>query len=156
MFHNELGTFPIGNYAPNFPIGNYQATWPWSLNGGWWAFHARLLPYLESKNIFDLCQQGFTYQGDCFDWTAAQPPEMNPNVMILSQSKCPDDPLKDSIYPTSNPSQGSYGVASYFGVMGTTEFANDGILTHGGPNSAIRLRKSLTGPPTRSSWVNAD
>ena len=39
---------------------------PYSYAGGWWAFQARLLPYLESKDIYDLCN--FSYQGDCFDW----------------------------------------------------------------------------------------
>ncbi len=133
-FHGDFETFPIGNFAGD-PSKNYQ--------GGWWAFHFRLLPYLEGNDIYKLCN--FSYRGDCFDWVAIQPPGKNPAVMILNTSKCPSDPLRDEIYVTANPSQGSYGCANYFGVMGTTEFANDGILLHGGPNSAIGLRQVTDG-----------
>ena len=49
---------------------------PIALPDGWWAFQARLLPYLEAKDIFKLCN--FSYQGDCFDWVAIQPPGKEP------------------------------------------------------------------------------
>ena len=60
---------------------------PYSYAGGWWAFQARLLPYMESKNIYKLCN--FSYHGDCFDWIAIQPPGMNPGVMIPSTTNVP-------------------------------------------------------------------
>jgi len=140
-FHVDFGTFPVGNVEPPDAFTN--------VTGGWWGFQARLLPYLESKNIFDLCN--FNYQppddpgqGDCFQWIADQPPGKNPAVMILSYDKCPDDPLRDQIWhdPFGG---GDYGCGSYLGVMGTTAFANDGILLHGGYNSAVSLTQVTDG-----------
>ena len=132
-FHGDFGTFPIGNFAPNYPMlgGVSNPNPPYSLSGGWWAFQARLLPYLEAKDIYKLCN--FTYQSDCFDWVAIQPQGMNPAVMIPNWSKCPDDPLRDQVW--SEPGVGAYGCTAYLGVMGTSETANDGILLHGGPTS---------------------
>ena len=132
-FHNDFGTFPVGNVEP--PQRWINDT------GGWWAFHARLLPYLEAKDIFKLCN--FSYQSHCFDWVASQPPGNNPCEMILSTSKCPDDPKKDELY--TDPVYGSYGCSAYFGVMGTTEFANDGILLHGAYNCTISLTQITDG-----------
>jgi len=131
-YHNDYGTFPVGNFAPNLP---------YSYAGGWWGFQARLLPYLEAKNIYVLCN--FRYQGTCFDWIAIQPRGMNPAVMIPSISKCPDDPKKDSVYDAGR--SGKYGCTNYLGVMGTSATANDGILLHGGYNSAISLTKVTDG-----------
>ena len=131
-FHTDFETFPIGNFAPNLPSSD---------QGGWWAFQAKLLPYLECKNIYNLCN--FSYQQDCFAWVANQPPKMNPAVMIPSTSKCPDDPLKDAIYDTGL--FGKYGCTDYLGVMGTTSTANDGILLHGGSGSAISLKQVTDG-----------
>lgn len=130
-YHNDYGSFPIGNFAPN----------PSTYIGGWWAFQARLLPYLESKDIYKLCN--FSYQGDCFDWMAIQPPQNDPAVMIPSFSKCPDDSLRDAIY--QDPVFGNYGCTNYLGVMGTSGTANDGILLHGGPNSAINFSQIADG-----------
>ena len=124
-----------------FPGGELFANLPQSAAGGWWAFQAKLLPYLESKNIYNLCN--FSYQGDCFDWIAIQPKGMNPAVMILGYSHCPDDPLRDEIY--SDPTYGDYGCTNYFGSMGTSPFANDGILLHGGPNSAVSEKQVTDG-----------
>lgn len=131
-FHDENGKFPVGNIAPNLP---------YSQVGGWWAFQARLLPYLEANDLYKLCN--FSYQGDCFDWVAIQPQGKNPCVTILSYGKCPDDPLGGAIY--SDPIFGNYGCTDYFGVMGTTGTANDGILLHGGAGSAINLAQVTDG-----------
>ena len=132
-YHTDFETFPVGNLAPAKP--------PYSYAGGWWAFKAKLLPYLEAKNIYDLCN--FSWTNDCFDWIGHRPAGNNPAVMILNQDKCPDDPLVDAICPA--PPYGDYGCGSYLGVMGSTEFANDGILLHGGPNSAISLKQVTDG-----------
>ncbi len=133
-FHGDFGTFPVGNFAPN-PLDVYYT-------GGWWGFQARLLPYLESKDIYDLCN--FTYRGACFDWIAIQPPGKNPAVMIPNCYKCPDDPLRDQIYhdPLGG---GDYGCTNYLGVMGTSEFVNDGILLHRNDNIAISLTQVTDG-----------
>jgi len=140
-FHNDFKTFPIGNFAANGPYGTPAPTSPWNYSGGWWAFQARLLPYMESKDIYKLCN--FTYQSHCFDWVAIQPAGMNPAVMIPGISKCVDDPSIDEIYV--DPMYGRYGCSSYFGVMGTSSTASDGILLHGGPNSEISLAQVTDG-----------
>jgi len=128
-------TYPIGNYAPDLmdPL----------LRGGWWGFQAQLLPFLESKYIYDLCD--FTYAGDCFDYIAKKSPNngSNPAVMILGYYHCPADPRQNAVWsdPTIVPPAGSFECGNYFGVMGTTEFANDGILLHVGPNGAVRINQ---------------
>src|SRR5271165_76055 len=48
------GTFPVGNVAPRSAITG---------TGGWWGFQARILPHLESNNIYTLLAPGFTYRG---------------------------------------------------------------------------------------------
>ena len=63
--------------------------------GGWWGFQARLLPYLEAKDIYNLCN--FSYPGNCFDWIAIQPPGMNPAVMILGYDNVPMTRCMDDI-----------------------------------------------------------
>ncbi len=143
-YHNENNAFPIGNFAPNFPIpgGIPSPVWPWTYTGGWWGFQAWILPYLESKDIYDQCN--FRFSNDCFSWIAIQPPGMNPAVRIPSCYQCPDDLLTIQIYhdPDGN---GDYKCGSYLGVMGTSEFANDGILLHGGVNSQITLTQVTDG-----------
>ena len=140
-FHGDFGTFPVGNYAANWFGGTPNPTPPYSLVGGWWGFQFRLLPYLESKDIYALCNFGYPY--DCFSWIAIQPPGNNPAVMIPSCYKCPDDPMKDAIW--SEAGVGAYACTNYLGVMGTSSTASDGILLHGGASSAIGLRQVTDG-----------
>ncbi len=99
---------------------------------------------MESQYIYKLCNSGFGYRGDCFDWVAIQPPGMNPCVMIPSFSKCPDNPKKDEVY--QDPVFGNYGCTNYFGANGTSPTAGDGILLHGDSRSAISLGKITDGP----------
>jgi prepilin-type N-terminal cleavage/methylation domain-containing protein len=144
-FHDDNGAFPVGNVEPP---DSYQDI---NITGGWWGFQARLLPYLEAKSIYDLCN--FSYQpagnpnqGDCFHWVSNQPPGQNPAVMILSYDKCPDDPLIEEIYVEQDPiTPGNYACGSYLGVMGTSPIANDGILLHGKYNSTISLAQVTDG-----------
>ncbi len=124
-FESDFETFPVGNVTDK-----------------WWGFQARLLPYMESQSIYKLCN--FDYSGSCFDWVSIQPPGMNPAVMIPSFHKCPDDPLNNEIYHDTR--YGDYGVTNYLGLMGTTEFANDGILLHGGVGSGIAMAQITDGP----------
>ncbi len=139
-YHNEFNSFPVGNFAANVPLGTPTPT-SFSYAGGWWGFQARILPYMESKNIYNLCN--FSYTSDCFDWIALQSPATNPAVMITSSLKCPDDPLRDAIW--SQDGVGSYGCTNYLGVMGTSSTAGDGILLHSGPNGAINLAQVTDG-----------
>jgi prepilin-type N-terminal cleavage/methylation domain-containing protein len=135
-YHDEMGTFPVGNFAPPLPPD------PNAYVGGWWGFQAKILPYLESKYIYDLCN--FSFHGDCFGWMATQPPGKNPALMILSYYKCPDDPLRDQIY--HDPAgAGDYGCTNYLGVMGTSRTSNDGILFHCGYNGVVRLKDVTDG-----------
>ena len=122
-YHADYGTFPVGSFRNK-----------------WWGFQARLLPYLEAKNVYNLCN--FSYRGSCFEWIKIQPKGMNPCVMILSHDKCPTDPLTDKVYHDTN---GDYGCTNYLGVMGTSETANDGILLYGDESSAIGLTKITDG-----------
>lgn len=126
-FHNDFGTFPIGNVEPF----NYPYSWA----GGWWGFQARLLPYLESNDIYKLCN--FSYSGTCFQWVAIQPNGKNPAVMIINTDKCPDDPLVAVLVPI--PGYGTYACGSYLGVNGTGPSTGDGILLHSTYNTPISL-----------------
>ncbi len=130
-FHTNFSCFPVGNCAPNASTGF----------GGWWGFQAKVLPYLESRDIYDMCN--FSYQGSCFDFVRTRPPGMNPAVRILDYNHCTDDPRRNDVY--QDPYWGDYGCTSYLGVMGTTEFANDGILLHGDISSAISLARVTDG-----------
>ncbi|MBN2580713.1 MAG: DUF1559 domain-containing protein [Pirellulales bacterium] len=131
-YHDEFKSFPIGNVEP--PAGSNA--------GGWWGFQARILPYLESKHVFKLCN--FSYRSSCFEWIAYQQTrDIFLGTMIPSFYKCPNDPLKDEIYHDSR--FGDYGCTSYLGVMGTSETLNDGILLHGDFNSIVRLSKVTDG-----------
>jgi prepilin-type N-terminal cleavage/methylation domain-containing protein len=132
-YYNEHNAFPVGNFAPN----------PYTQQRGWWGAQAYMLPYLESKDVWQLCEKGFTYQGDCFDFIAQQPPQMNPAVMLPPCFNCPDEPHKDLTW--SEAGSGAYKCTNYLGVMGTTESANDGILLHGGDNSAVTLQQITDG-----------
>jgi prepilin-type N-terminal cleavage/methylation domain-containing protein len=131
-YHNDYGAFPVGNVDP---AGGWT--------GGWWGFQARLLPYLEAKDIYKLCN--FTYPGSCFNWIAIQPNDKNPAVMIPPCDKCPDDPKTKDIYHDSW--AGDYGCGSYQGVDGTAPWPSktDGILLHSKYNGAISLTKVTDG-----------
>ncbi len=131
-FHDTSNSFPVGNIAPKLP--HSQA-------GGWWGFQARLLLYLEENETYVLCN--FSYRNSCFDYVFLQPKGKNPAVRIPTCFKCPDDPLSDRTY--HDPANGDYRCTNYLGVMGTSSTANDGILLHGGDNSAIRLAQVTDG-----------
>ncbi len=129
-YHNDYGSFPIGNVAPQY---EFYAT------AGWWGFQARLLPYLEANDIYKLFN--FNYTGSCFDWMTTMPASENPAVMIPPCDKCPDDPLAGGIW-AGNP---SYACGSYLGVDGTGPSTLDGILLHTWYNRAISLAKVTDG-----------
>jgi prepilin-type N-terminal cleavage/methylation domain-containing protein len=129
-YHNEFKAFPIGNTAPD--SRGY---------GGWWGFQARILPYLESKNVFALIN--FKYPGTSFQWIAYQQAKgIRLGTMINIYYKCPNDPLQNAVYHDST---GDYGCTNYLGVMGSAPTANDGILFHGDSNSAINMTKIKDG-----------
>ena len=61
-YHNDYGAFPVGNVEPP---DYYGGNW----NGGWWAFKAKLLPYMEANNVCKLCN--FTYSSSSRSWALA-------------------------------------------------------------------------------------
>ena len=133
-YHNDFKAFPIGNVAP--PLN--------SAVGGWWGFQARILPYTESKTIFQLCN--FAYQGSCFDYIASlQAKGIRLGTMIPPYFKCPDDPLMNPPAIYKDPTAGDYGCTNYLGAMGSTSTANDGILFHGTSSTVINLTKITDG-----------
>ena len=132
-YHAENNTFPVGNVAPHSTLTGI---------GGWWGFQARLLPYLESKDIYN--RFNFNYNGSCFDFMGTLPANDNPAVIILPVDKCPDDKLAGSIW-TDPGDPPSYGCGSYLGVNGTGPLTLDGILLHTWYNGAISLTKVTDG-----------
>ncbi len=135
--HN--GVYPVGNVLPN----NYPLNW----QGGWWGFQARLLPYLECNDIYKLCEPGFTYNGECFDFINVQPPALKPSARIPNCDKCPDDHLINSVIQNPQGLIGDYACGSYLGVDGTAPWPTktDGILLHSTYNDAITVSKVTDG-----------
>lgn len=139
-YHNDFETFPVGNVEPPNSFEDIDDT------GGWWGFQARLLPYFDGgKSIYQLCNFSYSPPGNlgCFTWMYNQPPAQNPAVMILGYDKCPDDTLLGQLWTQAG--QANYLCGSYFGVMGTSPTANDGILLHGKYNSVISLKQVTDG-----------
>ncbi len=110
-YHGTYGSFPVGNVANK-----------------WWAFQARLLPYLEAQDVFALCN--FAYPGDCFQMANSVSVGLDPGSHVSSVDICPDDPNGGHIW-YGFPGYGYHGCTNYLGMMGTSPTANDGILFYG-------------------------
>jgi prepilin-type N-terminal cleavage/methylation domain-containing protein len=124
-YHDDYKAFPVGNFKPK--DDNF---------GGWWGFQARILPYMESRNIYKFCN--FTYHGTCFDWMNLQQSKgIRLGTMIDIYFKCPNDPLRDAIYHDTS---ADYGCGNYLGVMGTDWNKDDGILFHGDNSNVVSLK----------------
>jgi prepilin-type N-terminal cleavage/methylation domain-containing protein len=139
LYYDENKAFPVGNTAP-LEDGN---------TGGWWGFQSRILPFLESKNVYKLCN--YNYQGSCFDWIGSQQTStgMRLGTMIMAYHKCPDDPLTNPPAIYKDASAGDYGCTNYLGVIGKTptpsKVEEEGILLHGNSRSVISLPKVIDG-----------
>jgi prepilin-type N-terminal cleavage/methylation domain-containing protein len=130
-YHNEYKAFPVGNAEPSIRTGY----------GGWWGFQARILPFVESKAIFQFFN--FKYTGSCFDCIySLQKKNIRAATMIPIFFKCPNDPLQNEIYHDVS---GDYGCTNYLGVMGTSPTANDGILFHGYSHNVVSMTKITDG-----------
>ena len=146
-YHNDNGSFPVGNVEP-------PDFWSGNVTGGWWGFQARLLPYVEATNVYKLCEPGYTYSGDCFDYMGSLPANNNPAVMILPCDKCPDDKRAgESMLSGSN-----WACGNYLGVDGSLPWVRpppgaplpspmptDGILVHSKYNIPVRLAQVTDG-----------
>ena len=120
-YHNENLAFPIGNVL-------YR----------WWTFQSRLLPYLEQKEVYQLID--YNYDGDCFQYanTKNAKPETDPGNRVLPFEICPDDPNGGKIW-FGYQGYGYHGCTNYLGCMGTSSFANDGVLLYGNPISMSKI-----------------
>jgi type II secretory pathway pseudopilin PulG len=126
----QYGLALQGYHATNrsFPMGNVP--------GYWWGFQARLLPYLEAQNVYEMCD--FDYKGTCFAAANARPPAQDPGNRVLSVDMCPDDPNAGKIWHVQ-PGFGYHGCTNYLGMMGTSPAANDGILCFGESVSLVQV-----------------
>jgi prepilin-type N-terminal cleavage/methylation domain-containing protein len=97
-----------------FPIGNVYIT-----N---WTFQTAILPQLEQENLYK--QADFSYY-DCFTYNQSKG-GLGMVSVNLPAMQCPSEPRRGEVY--SSPSWGTYANGNYFGVMGTTITANDGML----------------------------
>jgi prepilin-type N-terminal cleavage/methylation domain-containing protein len=117
-YHAAFRTFPIGN-----------------VENKWWGFQARLLPNLESRNLYEVID--FNSPQDCFVFCEALA-ERDPGRHVESVDMCPDDPNAGKIW-YAYPGFGQHGCTSYFGMMGTSSGARDGILFSGGQVSMAKI-----------------
>jgi prepilin-type N-terminal cleavage/methylation domain-containing protein len=143
-YADAYGKYPVGNVEPpSINVG--------SPTGGWWGFQARLLQYLEAKDVYKLLEPGFTYKGDCFDYIEGLPRQNNPALAILPCDKCPDDLNAAAVYNNSDGSKWACG--NYLGVDGSVPWSRknpspkptDGILTHATINMPVRLSQVTDG-----------
>jgi prepilin-type N-terminal cleavage/methylation domain-containing protein len=148
-YTDAYGAYPVGNVEPpNYFGGVYT--------GGWWGFQARLLPYLEAKNIYKLLEPGYAYRGECFQYIESLPATNNPALMILPCDKCPDDQLAGAVYTDMDGSKWACG--NYLGVDGSAPWVRapfgsrqptfkptDGILLHSTINLPVRLAQVTDG-----------
>jgi hypothetical protein len=146
LYHDEKKTFPVGNFAPPAEYPNPSSN-PYA--GGWWGFQARILPFMESKNVYGFCN--FTYSGSCFDWITLQETKgIKLGTMILAYHKCPDDPLSNRNATWYGQGVGYYGCTNYLGVMGTTPYPvvaheYDGILFHANSSGVVKMAQITDG-----------
>lgn len=104
-YHETRGRFPIGNvYITN------------------WTFQTALLPRLEQENLYK--QADFNYH-DCFAYNQAQG-GLGMVSVNLPVMQCPSEPRRGQKF--SDAAWGTYANGNYFGVMGTTITAGDGML----------------------------
>jgi prepilin-type N-terminal cleavage/methylation domain-containing protein len=151
LYHDENKAFPVGNVQPRgAPDGD-------GVTGGWWGFQARILPFLESKNVYAFCNFNTTGM-DCFGWIAQQQAAgIKIGTKIMAYHKCPDDPLTNppAIYVLGN-NGGDYGCTNYLGSMGSVGDPNatdpdpqkrifNGLLPSGNYSSVIALSKVSDG-----------
>jgi prepilin-type N-terminal cleavage/methylation domain-containing protein len=146
LYLDENKEFPVGNVNPSDGI-----------TGGWWGFQARILPFLESKNVYAFCNFNTTGM-DCFGWIAQQQANgIKIGTMIMAYHKCPDDPLTNppAIYQLGN-NGGDYGCTNYLGSLGSLSAPNpndpdpqkrffNGLLPSGNYSCVVALKKVSDG-----------
>lgn len=104
-----------------FPIGNVP--------GSYWTFQSMLLPHLDAAAVYRLVD--FAYPGTCFDAKAAVPSSADPGGYLLKVNVCPSDPHAGTVNSTHLATSGLHIPTSYFGSIGSSDMARDGLLFTG-------------------------
>lgn len=107
-----------------FPTGNVDKTY--------WTFQSLLLPYLEQTPLYETAN--FAYSGNCFAFIKTLPEKKGIVSESLDIMLCPSDPKTGELWVSEE--WGTYALLNYYGSMGTTETANDGVLFS---NSDVRV-----------------
>jgi prepilin-type N-terminal cleavage/methylation domain-containing protein len=109
-----LGLHNYHDAVRAFPIGNVSKTS--------WTCQTLLLPYLEQGALYS--QVDFRAV-DCFEANVKAGGKGVPSI-ALPVFVCPSDARAGEVW--SQPAWGTYAPGNYFGVMGTSPTANDGLL----------------------------
>ena len=89
-----------------------------------------LLPFMEGQTVYQLIDYG--YQPDCFAFGGSRTPATDPGNYVRGVDVCPSDPNGGQKWnPTPAAWIGYHGNTNYFGSIGTSTTANDGILFYG-------------------------
>lgn len=130
-YHDVFGAFP-----PAFAVGNGP--------GGQWSLHARILPYIEGVNLYNIADLSQSY-------TEGTPPANVKVPTYLCPSDVNDRPRGTDHYPTSyGYNAGTYTVFEHSSdtvVIGSDTFILGGKLADGsfGPNSNTRVKDFTDG-----------
>ncbi len=105
-----------------------------NLPGRLWTFQAKMMPYLDRKDLFERID--FNFPDYCFFYGADMDPADDPRPIVLQVFSCPSDPNAGQVCETFSSSHGRHSTTSYLGVSGTSPAAGDGLLFSG---SNVRL-----------------
>ncbi len=154
-YHDEYGRFPVGNVAPTNEYAPFGSIPPPNNQGGWWGFQARVLPFMESKDIYKQLEIGYGYPGDCFEFMKSQPAQNNPAVKVYSYNKCPDDVLVNTdVWKGAPFGEADYACCNYFGCMGTSNRAEDGIFLHSSLRGTLIFHNGKNGLPAWNGIIS--
>ena len=137
-FHDEFGHFPPAHKQhPTNIMQNYNQPWPYGDESYYFAWSARIIPFLERNNLWD--------QADLNAWAFANPPKGLGgvsgdyiNAKRIAMYECPSFPGNTAPYSVKHPVEGllTFAHTDYLGVNGTDQFSYDGILH---VNSRVRM-----------------
>ncbi len=109
MHHDVYNQFPLGLQSSE-----------------WWSFQRKLLPYYEQEAMYNrhLIENP---SGNCFSANGKVSGGNGVPSKNIDTLKCPNDARAWEVYMGGG-SIGNYAMTSYFGSMGTTNSAKDGVL----------------------------
>lgn len=124
QYHDSFGNFPP-SHVVNYKMYD-DGLWPWP--PGWWSWHARVLPYLEQRPLFD--------QVPFDEDTQVQHTELSTLTSIRVMTfLCPSDPNRDGIFdrhiiwPDGNEDDMKFAHHNYFGNRGSDRsLPGDGVF----------------------------